>query len=260
RETSFELLHLSQTLQTLFQQKIEQKDLRFAIEIAPETPLTLVGDEQKIAQVLINLLANAIKFTPEGSILLNISGELLPHQQIVSMRFEVIDTGVGIASEELSKLFVPFEQTQSGLHANSGTGLGLSISKHFVELMKGHIEVSSTLGQGATFTVSLDLACPEEAALSESLSLQESKHKDLSNGAVLGIETITQTLALMDQAWLQDLQEAASRLKSRQVQSLLAMMPEEAENVEKYLQNLAQNYDYTRLASLAATVMDQKDV
>ncbi|HEY9898975.1 MAG TPA: CHASE domain-containing protein [Pantanalinema sp.] len=133
-------------------------EARLALEVAvPPAPLLAALDAQRIERVLINLLNNAIKFTPaEGTI------RVRAMREAGEVRLEVEDTGIGIASEDLPRLFQPFAQLESGLH-RGGAGLGLSISKTIVEAHGGSIEVKSALGRGSVFVLRFP-ETPERAA------------------------------------------------------------------------------------------------
>ena len=109
----------------------------------------------KLRQVLINLISNCLKFTQSGEIRLTVNNSSEETTDILTLNFQVRDTGVGIATEELSKLFTAFSQTQSGKESQEGTGLGLAISRKFVQLMGGDISVESELGKGTTFKFSI---------------------------------------------------------------------------------------------------------
>jgi two-component system, sensor histidine kinase RpfC len=129
----------------------EKKGLTVSCTFDPETPFALKGDEQHLRQVLINLVNNAIKFTEKGSVILSVRladrSESEPR-----IRFEITDTGIGIAEENISKIFDDFTQADAGTsRAFGGTGLGTTISKELVELMDGEIGVISNLEQGSTF-------------------------------------------------------------------------------------------------------------
>ena len=132
--------------------RVNEKRQNFTSYIASDIPQVLMGDEGRLAQVIVNLLSNAIKFTPEeGSI--NLDVKLLSEKDDVCTLFvSVNDTGIGISSEQQDKLFDAFEQTESG------TGLGLFIAKGIVALMNGNISVKSELGKGSTFSFTVDLA------------------------------------------------------------------------------------------------------
>lgn len=126
------------------------KGLAFTLETAPEVPESILADERRLRQVLLNLLANAIAFTDRGSVCLRV---WCPSPQ--RLRFEVEDTGIGIAPDQLEAIFQPFEQGAEG-QRREGTGLGLPISRRYVRLMGSDIEVESRVGAGSIFRFDLD--------------------------------------------------------------------------------------------------------
>ncbi len=128
-----------------------RQGLALSHTIAPGTPEALVGDAARTRQVLVNLLGNAVKFTSQGEVRLALSARLIGDDWW-EVCFSVTDTGIGIAPEDLSRLFVAFHQLEGSLaRRHGGTGLGLAISKRLTELMGGEIWAESTLGQGSTF-------------------------------------------------------------------------------------------------------------
>jgi signal transduction histidine kinase/DNA-binding response OmpR family regulator len=149
---AFDLPSLLQDLAGMFRLRAESKNLEFDVLLDGEDVRYLFADEGKLRNVLINLLGNAVKFTEQGRIGLHASVERRGEGGLWLVA-EVQDTGVGIAAEEVEKLFQPFVQTQSGVNLQAGTGLGLAISSEFVRQMGGTISVSSQLGQGATFRI-----------------------------------------------------------------------------------------------------------
>ena len=128
------------------------KALTFTVNIAPEMPRYLIGDAGRIRQILLNLIANAIKFTPQGMVSVRL--DLKSNARGGScLAFEVTDTGIGIAAEAQTRLFSPFMQADSSTHRRyGGTGLGLAISKQLVTLMGGSIQVESSPGGGSRFS------------------------------------------------------------------------------------------------------------
>ncbi len=123
--------------------------------IAPGTPEALVGDVARTRQILVNLLGNAVKFTPQGTVRVSLSARRLPDGRYEAL-FAVADTGIGIPNEELDRLFVDFHQLDGSLtRKHGGTGLGLAISRRLTELMGGRIWAESTLGEGSTFYFTL---------------------------------------------------------------------------------------------------------
>ncbi|MEQ9001198.1 MAG: ATP-binding protein [Coleofasciculus sp. B1-GNL1-01] len=152
-DKNFDLYHLLDTLRQMFHLKTKDKGLKLLIQWTDAIPQYIQTDENKLRQILINLLDNAIKFTPQGQVTLTL--EKSPHSP--TLLFSIRDTGFGIAPEELDRLFDPFRQTQTGKNTPSGTGLGLAISRRFVQLMGGEMTVQSVVNQGTTFTFSLPI-------------------------------------------------------------------------------------------------------
>ena len=142
---------------TMMKVKILEKPLDFRLEIDENLPVTLLGDEGRIKQVLINLLNNAIKFTQKGYVLWRMRAEKLD-SQFCRLYVDVEDTGVGIKQEDLEKIFSDFTQVDTKRNrTEEGTGLGLAISKRLISLMEGSIHVDSVYGKGSTFSFDLIL-------------------------------------------------------------------------------------------------------
>ena len=154
--TPCELHVLLRDVELMIRERAEAKGIRLAVEVGTPLPRRVLADESKLRQVLINLLANAVKFTSHGHVVLRVGCEraAADRWRLVA---EVEDTGPGIAAEEMGSLFEYFEQTQSGREAGSGTGLGLAISRQFARLMGGEITVRSQSGQGTTFRVEVPM-------------------------------------------------------------------------------------------------------
>ncbi|MDR1740949.1 MAG: response regulator [Synergistaceae bacterium] len=146
--------------------RVDEKHQNLAVYMDPAIPRTLIGDDQRIAQVLTNLLSNAVKFTPEGGSI-KMDTHLLKQERvgadykdICTLRMDVTDTGIGMTEEQMSRLFHSFEQAESSTSRKfGGTGLGLAISKRIVEMMGGEIWVESEEGKGSTFSFTIKLEC-----------------------------------------------------------------------------------------------------
>lgn len=131
--------------------KANDKGLTIRSEIPSDVPDLLIGDKTRLKQILINLIGNAIKFTPKGEVFLSVAIEEC-QQKTVLIQFDVHDTGIGVRQEDLLKIFHPFEQgDNSSTKKFEGTGLGLSICTHLLKLMGGDIWAESRLGEGSTF-------------------------------------------------------------------------------------------------------------
>ena len=150
---------LLSSMKMLFGAQAQQKKLALHISVAPDAPPSFVSDRQRLEQILKNLLSNAIKFTDAGTVSLHVSTDAAGQ-----VRFQVQDTGIGIADEQQQKVFDAFHQADGTTSRRyGGTGLGLSISRDLAALLGGSIELASTPGQGSTFTLVLPAVMPERA-------------------------------------------------------------------------------------------------
>ncbi|MCP4403936.1 MAG: response regulator, partial [bacterium] len=144
----------------LIRMKAEQKNIAFEYEASSSLPVGVQADKKRVRQVLINLLDNGVKFTKQGKVTLRVSSkefETRHSQAITQIRFEVIDTGVGMTREQVAKIFLPFEQVGDTRSRAEGTGLGLAVTRRLVELMDSSIQVESTPGKGSRFCFELAL-------------------------------------------------------------------------------------------------------
>lgn len=145
----------------LFQPQVRGRDVSLQKEIDPSIPEHVIGDPNRLKQILNNLLGNAVKFTESGTISIRIQ-PVYPEDQPDFIEFEVSDTGIGIPEEEQKKIFETFNQASSPvLEDVKSTGLGLSICKHLVEQMGGEIAVESQEGKGSTFRFTVQFSVPE---------------------------------------------------------------------------------------------------
>jgi PAS domain S-box-containing protein len=151
-EEKFDLRKCLQNPLKMMQPKANKKNISLELEVSPDVPKNIVGDEYRLGQILLNLIGNAIKFTEEGEV--KISVNLLDNNLV----FNVSDTGTGIPEEKLESIFEDFIQADNSITRKyGGAGLGLAISRGLVELMGGRINVQSQLGQGSTFTFNLPM-------------------------------------------------------------------------------------------------------
>ncbi|MBF2027952.1 MAG: PAS domain S-box protein [Oscillatoriales cyanobacterium C42_A2020_001] len=177
----FNLYALLQTLEQMFSVRATEKGLSFTVQHPTTVPPCIETDENKLRQVLINLVGNAIKFTEQGQVILQVStipqsGASIspnslpdtPDKTRTTLRFEITDSGSGIDPTELNSVFEPFTQSSKQIF-QEGTGLGLSISRQFVQLMGGDLTAISTPGVGSTFTVTLPVQQVDATNLAASL-------------------------------------------------------------------------------------------
>ncbi|MDR0567730.1 MAG: response regulator [Spirochaetaceae bacterium] len=138
--------------------KIEEKKIVFSANIDEKIPRFLVGDDQRLAQVITNLLSNAVKFTPDGGSVTLRADLLSEENSVCTLRIQVSDTGIGITPEQQSRLFESFVQAESSTSRKfGGTGLGLVICKRIVAMMRGSIRLESAPGRGSTFEVTVEV-------------------------------------------------------------------------------------------------------
>jgi len=156
--TEFVFEEMLQRVVNVVNFRIDEKKQNFSMKIDKNIPKILIGDDQRLAQVLTNLLINAVKFTPEkGSIALN-ARLINEENKICTLQIEVSDTGIGISAEQQRKLFQSFEQAESSTTRKyGGTGLGLAITKNIVEMMGGKIWIISDLGKGSIFNFTVQI-------------------------------------------------------------------------------------------------------
>ncbi len=162
---AFDLLNLLHDLGNMIKVRAANQRLNFRLEISPDVPQYIQSDSGKLRHILINLLENALKFTTEGQIILRTHALPLSVETRMMLEIEVIDSGCGIASDQLENLFKPFVQLARRDAGLEGTGLGLAMSKSLVELMNGRITVSTVLGVGSTFKIQLPVALADAGAV-----------------------------------------------------------------------------------------------
>ncbi|MBD2124718.1 response regulator [Trichocoleus sp. FACHB-262] len=154
--------------------KAEQKEIHFTYEVLNRLPKAVFADEKRLRQVLINLLGNAIKFTDKGGVTFKVgvvvespqsdrqASATTTNSSAIKIRFQVEDTGVGMTSEQVEKIFMPFEQVGDQERMAEGTGLGLAISLQIVQMMGSEIKVESMPGQGSKFWFDVELTESDE--------------------------------------------------------------------------------------------------
>ncbi|HMC15911.1 MAG TPA: ATP-binding protein, partial [Albitalea sp.] len=162
------LAEFMQVIDDIIRVKAFDKNLQFRCEMASELPAMIRVDDKRLRQVLLNLLSNAVKFTRRGAVTLRLDAQLLEHG-MARLRFEVQDSGPGIAADQLETIFSPFEQTGAPQLRAGGTGLGLAISRQLTRLMGGELRVQSELGHGSRFWFEIEVPVLGEQAASHRL-------------------------------------------------------------------------------------------
>ncbi len=187
-ENEFKLTSCLEEVFDIIRLEAETKNIRLDRDFN-NLPQGIRADEKRLRQILINLLANAVKFTEKGKVTLTAKAIGSPNGQKQKLRFEVQDTGIGMSQQELNHIFQPFFQLDNLEFTSPGTGLGLSISKELVELMGGKLEVNSQVGQGSTFW--FDLVVPV-------VKIKEENQTEKIRGTVIGYTGKVRNILVVD--------------------------------------------------------------
>ena len=159
----------------------QEKGLKFEVEVAPDLPTVLNGDEVRIKQVLLNVITNAVKYTKAGSVTFRVNGRR-DASGVFTMQYDVIDTGIGIRQEDIPRLFTAFGRVDAQeTHAIEGTGLGLSIVKQLLDMMGGNVSVTSEYGKGSAFHVEIPQTIVDATPIGE-VELQKAQKPTTSQG------------------------------------------------------------------------------
>ncbi|MDH5543982.1 MAG: response regulator [Gammaproteobacteria bacterium] len=224
----FSLQQTIENIRAVVDRDAKEKGLDFTIAIDEHVSPWVIGDKLRVSQIVLNLVSNAIKFTPRGKVTLDVSRD---GENIV---FKVSDTGIGIGAEMLSRLFQAFEQ-EEGLTTRQygGTGLGLAISKNLAELMRGNIDVNSTENVGSTFRVSLPLSVTDAPA---QISQPRTGSKRLAGLKILAVEDIAVNRFLLKEI----LQNEGARIVEAEngVEAIKLFVQGEAEDIDIVLMDI----------------------
>jgi signal transduction histidine kinase/CheY-like chemotaxis protein len=178
---TFDLLSVIEELINDFKHRAAEKGLKFDYQSSGLEHALFVGDPHRLKQILYNLLGNAIKFTPTGTISVRVRLNKKTTQK-VSLICSIIDTGIGIEQDKLSVLFKPFEQVDSSAKRRAqGTGLGLPISSKLIKLMGGNISVDSKFGIGSNFTISVPFGISEQLIITETENNEDSPNNTIGH-------------------------------------------------------------------------------
>ncbi|HLO70620.1 MAG TPA: tetratricopeptide repeat protein [Flavipsychrobacter sp.] len=188
-QTDFSLREVTNSVRDMLMFKAEEKGLQFRVNVEEEIPVRVIGDPTRINQVLINLAGNALKFTEKGYIEVRVTIQKKVEKKYW-LKFEVIDTGIGISPDYVNKIFESFTQAGTDVARKfGGTGLGLTISKQLVELMGGEIGVTSELGKGTTFFAIIPLTESDVQVVEQkSSAVDEQTMKKLNDVKLLLVE------------------------------------------------------------------------
>ncbi|MEG4028445.1 ATP-binding protein [Microcoleus sp. POL8_C6] len=221
--------------------RADQKGIDFVYDTDPQLPEGIFADEKRLRQVLLNLVGNAIKFTDKGSVTLKVAVvENPPNPSTRSFKFQVEDTGVGIAPDHLDKIFQAFEQVGDRQRQAEGTGLGLAISQRIVQLMNGQIQVNSQPGVGSQFFFEVELAIATDWVQQNSFT---------TGKQIIGYEGQRRSILVIDDRW-------ENRAVLVNLLEPLGFQVSEAENGQAGLEKIRQSQPDLVITDLAMPVMD----
>jgi signal transduction histidine kinase len=262
-EANFDLYRLLKDLENMFQLKANNKGLHLLFERSVEVPQYVLTDDVKLRQVLINLLSNAIKFTKAGSISLKVKRKCeqqkTKNKQQTTITFEIEDTGVGIAHDELDSIFKAFVQVKANRKFQEGTGLGLTIARSYVQLMKGDVSVSSQLGKGTVFKFDIAVGTVEpfdinsQQPTSKTLAPEPSQQSDrLSSMDVL----TPAALAALPPDLVANLHQAILALDIERIETCITQIRQLNAPVAGAIAVLAKGFKYKQLLAFIQPATD----
>jgi len=265
----FNLVEFIQGIKITYKSLVNDRGIIFRLLIEDEVPTFVLGDVNRLGQILNNLLNNAVKFTEEGQIVLSVYVEKEDSEQYILL-FEVADTGIGISEDKIPIIFEPYQQ--AGPSKYGGTGLGLSIVKNIVELQKGNISVQSTEGKGTTFRVALPFGKSSQSDPAQQTSTQNfmAEFQSLEGLRVLYVEDVIPNQLLMEglsNKWDVQLDtalnglEALQKVKNNQYDLILMdiQMPEmDGYETTREIRRLKDShYENIPIIALTASVSDK---
>lgn len=183
-QTVFDFHKFLNNIADIFQVRAAQKGISFIYEPLSHLPKGVYADEKRLRQILVNLLSNAVKFTAHGGVIFKVGYHL------GKIRFQIEDTGIGIATEELEKIFLPFQQAGNPRYRPEGTGLGLALTKRLLDIMGGELQVESALKHGSTFWIAIPLA-----------DHSEQLPNPIEMPVILGFEGPARRILVVDDKW-----------------------------------------------------------
>ena len=175
----YSLFSMLNELVTITELRAKNKGLQFYTDFSPELPCSLYGDEIRIKQVITNLLINAVKYTKDGSITFKIAHKEIADKKI-KLLIEIIDTGIGIKSEDISKLFNKFERIEENKNRNiEGSGLGINITENLLNMMGSHLNIKSEYNVGSSFSFELEQDVVDNTPISNISYFEEKVHQNI---------------------------------------------------------------------------------
>ena len=267
-ETKFDLHSLLNDVVRLLSLDAEQKSVQLDLKYDADVPRSVFADAGKLRQILINLIANGIKFTDQGHVSVSVNRKAMESNSggyTCRLAFTVRDTGIGIASQDLARLFIPFEQAAADRATREGTGLGLFISQQYCQLMGGEILVSSVLSKGSCFQFTIPVqkrqspvSRDREGQRRSILATEVTTNAELKDTTTADRELLVQ-LRLIPSERLRELYEAAQQIKGKQVLQLIELIEQSPSAQPEMLQRLrywVENYQFEKIVEILERVLE----
>ncbi len=253
--SQFALRSVLDQLADLCRLNADQKGLTFIYDAPADLPYLVYGDQQRLRQVLLHLLGNAVKFTKQGSVTLTIDdcrlnieegGTISRNRQssIVNCQFSITDTGLGIAAEHLGNIFQPFQQADPFQLQEGSSGLGLAISQRLLHMMGSQLHVTSAVGQGSTFWFELELPVIDTAVMDVTPPVSERSAASPSQ------ETIITALAALPADWLTRLRQGAENVDPGVLSDIIARIRTLDPILADTLIHLTEEFEYDEILNL----------
>lgn len=263
REAEFELESLINDLVEMAMMECHESEYRVHVEMSESVPGWICADKGKVSQVILNLIGNALKFSDGGDIRISVSARASDddrHPQRQEVRISIIDQGCGIEEEMLAAIFDPFEQTTRGRQVGSGSGLGLPICKLYAEAMGGGMDVRSELNKGSEFIFSFQAEPISQKArrpLPDSNSIRSVSPDAVQTGPRSKVYKSGNSLELNWSALTRETRRSLlAHIESGEIQLFrerLSELPSDCMAHAKTLRDLAEKYDYERIAKVLGT-------
>ncbi len=249
-------LILLENIKEIFQIKLERKVIQFNIIVASNLPQYIYSDAKKLYSCLSNLVGNAIKFVCQGSITLRVS--FVDEAGTYRLVFQVEDTGCGISASELDKLFDAFTQADAGRKSLQETGLGLAITRKFVRMMKGEIQVTSTLGKGSIFTFYIEL----DVTKNNPATIQFGTYDTIVNfnsktPEKISDNSLLKELTTMPKTWLLNLHQAANEVDEELLESLIKEVPKKQAFLSESSSGLVNNFRLDLIIQFVQQILNE---
>ena len=253
-QVNFDLHSLLNGIRMMFTEPARSKHLQFIFETADDIPRYVVADESKLRRLFINLIGNAVKFTDEGRIGVNIHFENGTDGKD-RLTVKIYDSGPGIPESDLSTLFKRFEQTDAGINKGSGMGLGLALSRELAILMGGNVTVTSNVGQGSEFTFNVEIKAgnPEPDVVRTTRRVNSLDNgQEVSRIRIVDDNEINLNMSVkkLPESLILQMTDAVASANLDLLIKLIAGIEPENSELANHLMGLANNYDYKYLQKI----------